>query len=211
MRRHALLSMHYCDIEQNRYSMADLKQVHSGSLLRWMQEAAAAAEQHVMACTTCSAFGHFCEICRSDVPLFAFQVHIVAQCGRCNGFFHSACLRSVAPNCPRCARKRDKTMGMQLLQRMQVCAFRTSSHSAAFALFSCSKHACPPLPPLPPLIFPHSRCRRWAMRKMMREGNDDNNGGDGDDNDDDDDARGALCHETRPFPPPSRHALTATS
>ena len=105
------------------YSMADLKEVRSGSLLRWMQDAAAAAEQHVMGCTTCSAFGHFCEICRSDALLFAFQVHNVAQCGRCKGFFHSACLHSVGPKCPRCARRRDKVDAGQLvhrLQRMQV-------------------------------------------------------------------------------------------
>ena len=101
------------------YSMADLKQVHGGSLLQWMQVAAAAAEQHVKACTTCSAFGHFCEICRSDALLFSFQVHIVAQCGRCKGFFHSACLHSVGRNCPRCARRRDKAEAEQLVQRMQ--------------------------------------------------------------------------------------------
>jgi hypothetical protein len=101
------------------YSMADLHQVVSGSLLKWMQDAAAAAEQHVMTCTTCSAFGHFCEICRSDALLFAFQVHIVGQCSRCKGFFHSACLSSVGPNCPRCARRRDKLEGEQL-KRMQV-------------------------------------------------------------------------------------------
>jgi hypothetical protein len=131
------------------YSMADLKEVRSGSLLRWMQDAAAAAEQHVMACTTCSAFGHFCEICRSDSLLFAFQVHNVAQCGRCKGFFHSACLQSVGPKCPRCARRRDKAEAEQLahrLQRMQVlsCILNRRCPSSIAATLPTIRHTLPP-------------------------------------------------------------------
>ena len=131
------------------YSMCDLKQVHSGSLLQWMQVAAAAAEQHVMTCTTCSAFGHFCEICRSDALLFPFQVHIVAQCGRCKGFFHSACLRAVGPNCPRCARRRDKAEAEQLVQRMQ--RMQVISPFAPFRPLASTSMTYPPSPPEQPL------------------------------------------------------------
>jgi hypothetical protein len=133
------------------YSMGDLKQVSSGSLLRWMQITAAAAEQHVMTCATCSAFGHFCEICRSDALLFSFQVHMVAQCGRCKGFFHSACLRSVGPNCPRCARRRDKADTEHLVnrvQRMQVLSRYTPHHNLRPHLLPANLTA--PQQPLPP-------------------------------------------------------------
>jgi hypothetical protein len=145
------------------YSMADLKHVQSGSLLRWMQEAAAAAEQHVMACTTCSAFGHFCEICRSDALLFAFQVHVVAQCGRCKGFFHSACLRSVGSSCPRCARRRDKAGAEQLvhrMQRMQVICSTWLFHLHHPCVRSINFHTLP---------FPLSRCLQQAMNTKMQE------------------------------------------
>jgi hypothetical protein len=83
-------------------------------------------------------------------------VHVVAQCGRCKGFFHSACLRAVGPNCPRCARRRDKAEAEQLVQRMQ--RMQVISYVAPFRLLASKPMTFPPSPPeqpLPPLGEEH--------------------------------------------------------
>jgi len=59
-------------------------------------------------CETCKGKGHYCELCKKDQVLFAFQFKLIVKCRKCRAIFHKSCVKErqkeKAFQCPKCQR-----------------------------------------------------------------------------------------------------------
>jgi len=88
-------------------SLSDL--VDTAGLVDKILALADGCQKHIMACPVCSARGSYCEICRSDDPIYSFQVAEVTQCKQCGGIFHKTCFVKTG-FCPKCLRQQKRVI-----------------------------------------------------------------------------------------------------
>ena len=108
---HLVSRQHFVD-GPHLYSIQDLMDVHSGSLLPFLQRINSIFEKHIKECVLCKAKGFVCEICKEDdIILFPFQKE-AAVCQVCEGAFHRHCFKETVTECEkecvRCMRLRAK-------------------------------------------------------------------------------------------------------
>jgi len=58
--------------------------------------------EHVQVCSECRTQAHFCPICASDTPLWAFEVEEFQPCSACGAVYHRTCFRRADSECPLC-------------------------------------------------------------------------------------------------------------
>lgn len=95
------------------YSVSDLMEIPSGTLLNLLQRAVNFAHNHVISCWLCSQKGFICEICSNPKVIYPFDVEHTYRCATCNSVFHSQCLSAQQP-CPRCERYQRRKYQHQL-------------------------------------------------------------------------------------------------
>lgn len=95
------------------YSVADLMEILSGSLLNLLHRAVNFAHNHVISCWLCSQKGFICEICSNPKVIYPFDIEHTFRCSTCNSVFHSHCLNSQQP-CPKCERYQRRKYQHQL-------------------------------------------------------------------------------------------------
>jgi hypothetical protein len=102
---HLISRQHFVD-GPHLYSLQDLADVKSGSLLTFLTRVTGIFAEHIRGCVLCNAKGFICEICKEGEILFPFDKE-AAVCPGCEGAFHRQCYRQ-QEDCPRCARLRAK-------------------------------------------------------------------------------------------------------
>ncbi|XP_038077446.1 uncharacterized protein LOC119745278 isoform X2 [Patiria miniata] len=103
------------------YSVMDLLQVQSGTLLHFLRKVIVFAAKHVQQCALCSQKGFICLICESPKIIYPFDTDLTVRCDTCKTVFHKACKSDVTP-CPKCERR--------LLRKQQL---QTSPQDLDFA------------------------------------------------------------------------------
>eukprot|EP00116_Pleurobrachia_bachei_P004811 sb/3465073/ len=87
------------------YTLQDLKDAYSETLLPELQVIVAQFEAHYQSCTTCTNTKFYCAVC-SEPPLLApfskEAVYSMASCPQCHGLMHRACYNS-SQSCPHCS------------------------------------------------------------------------------------------------------------
>lgn len=97
---------HFVDSD-NIYSLQDLIDINSGSLLAFLTKTHSVFFTHIKEeCELCEAKGFVCEICGKDEVIFAFDPH-AAQCNECRAVYHKSCFK--AGVCPKCERRQKKS------------------------------------------------------------------------------------------------------
>ncbi|XP_035222934.1 differentially expressed in FDCP 8 homolog B-like isoform X1 [Stegodyphus dumicola] len=87
------------------YSLQDLIDVSSGSLLTYLEKIHAMFIQHItQQCQGCRGKGFICELCKSDDVIFPFDPR-TDICTTCSSVFHQDCYLRWEGPCPKCARK----------------------------------------------------------------------------------------------------------
>lgn len=90
------------------YTIADLAQIPSGSLVLQLEKMVNFAKAHVLDCWPCSQKGFICEVCRDPKILYPFETSGTYRCDDCSSVFHAKCLNSSIP-CPKCKRIQNRT------------------------------------------------------------------------------------------------------
>ncbi|XP_063634562.1 uncharacterized protein LOC134805183 [Cydia splendana] len=90
------------------YTISDLVQIPSGSLLLQLEKVVNFAKTHVLDCWFCSQKGFICEVCRDPKVLYPFETSTTYRCDECSSVFHIKCFNANMP-CPKCKRKQNRT------------------------------------------------------------------------------------------------------
>ncbi|XP_023335319.1 differentially expressed in FDCP 8 homolog A [Eurytemora carolleeae] len=109
---------HFVD-DDSLYSLQDLLDVELGSLGAWLGQILEQWQDHILSCILCRAKGFVCEVCpeKSEV-LFPFTIG-TETCQACGAVFHRECFRHLL-NCPRCERKRERTMKVEETDKEEI-------------------------------------------------------------------------------------------
>ncbi|ETN80499.1 hypothetical protein NECAME_09123 [Necator americanus] len=88
------------------YSLADLRELCTGNLLRDLEDIHTVFRRHIEEeCEICTGNGFYCEMCdERDQVLFPFSEN-VAMCQKCLAVFHAKCFEKRSSNCSRCERR----------------------------------------------------------------------------------------------------------
>jgi hypothetical protein len=89
------------------YSLADLFEIHGGTLIPAIEAISARVTSHIMTCDHCTAKAFICEICYSKELLFPFEFEKIGRCLTCGRIFHKKCyetLKAAQSSCPVCVR-----------------------------------------------------------------------------------------------------------
>jgi len=102
------------------YSINDMSQVMSGSLVALIRKAINFARRHVLSCSLCSQKGFICELCSSTQIIYPFDTSTTRRCDGCKAVFHRSCVidkmssspsgSSLQDMCPRCLRIRRRKL-----------------------------------------------------------------------------------------------------
>lgn len=85
------------------YSLEDLQEVRSGTLVESLRRVYHDCAEHCMKCPLCHAHGFICERCHDGRDIiFPFQLSSTFQCPACGACFHRKCY--IQDQCPRCQR-----------------------------------------------------------------------------------------------------------
>jgi len=97
------------------YSIHDLHEIYRSKLAPRLARYLRACLHHVtVTCESCKGKGYYCELCKSNELLFAFQTIKITKCKVCNVVYHQTCATNHGLNtryedgvnvgCPRCTR-----------------------------------------------------------------------------------------------------------
>ncbi|PIO67794.1 hypothetical protein TELCIR_10443 [Teladorsagia circumcincta] len=94
------------------YSLADLRELCLGNLLRDLEDIHTVFRRHIEEeCEICAGNGFYCELCEDQEQrnqlLFPFSEN-VAMCPKCLAVFHSKCYEKRSSTCTRCERRRKR-------------------------------------------------------------------------------------------------------
>ncbi|XP_076685611.1 differentially expressed in FDCP 8 homolog isoform X2 [Andrena cerasifolii] len=86
------------------YSIRDLVDLNSGTLLEEIRAAYDAMHAHITEqCQLCKARGHLCELCGNDEIIYPWDASSLT-CHQCSAVHHRACWSKRNHSCPRCTR-----------------------------------------------------------------------------------------------------------
>ena len=86
------------------YSIRDLVDLNSGTLLEEIRAAYDAMHAHITEqCQLCKARGHLCELCGNDEIIYPWDASSIT-CHQCSAVHHRACWSKRNHSCPRCTR-----------------------------------------------------------------------------------------------------------
>lgn len=87
------------------YSLQDLLDVSTGSLLSYLEKVHATFVSHItQECLGCRGKGFICELCKSEDVIFPFDPR-TDTCNTCSSVFHQDCNLTWEGPCPKCARR----------------------------------------------------------------------------------------------------------
>ncbi|EYC40950.1 hypothetical protein Y032_0588g356 [Ancylostoma ceylanicum] len=94
------------------YSIADLRELCTGNLLRDLEDIHTVFRRHIEEeCEICAGNGFYCEMCddadKRDEVIFPFSEN-VAMCQKCLAVFHAKCFEKRSSNCSRCERRQRR-------------------------------------------------------------------------------------------------------
>ncbi|CAG9782852.1 unnamed protein product [Diatraea saccharalis] len=101
------------------YTISDLAQIPSGSLVLQLEKVVNFAKAHVLDCWLCSQKGFICEVCQDPKILYPFDTSTTYRCEECSSVFHSKCLNANLP-CPKCKRRQNRTSNSSLIDAVHA-------------------------------------------------------------------------------------------